>query len=260
MDFDAALLQRLAGAFETTAAEGRERIEVGPFAVWLHPSSADPMHSVAAPVRGCDDWPSAVEALAEAFASRGRTPRVEHFTELVPDLARVLEAASLACEMRAPVMTLLREEFVPSAPLEPEPTFVRIGADDEASVEAFLAMQCEAFGMDPARMASWKALFLAGLRRRALHASLARVNGAVVSGATIQDAGRVGELAGVGTRPPLRGLGYASAVCSRLLRRWFDGGGEVCWLSAGEGAQGLYARLGFEVVGTQLNHGSAHPV
>lgn len=258
MTFDASLLQRLAAAFQVTAAEGRERVEVGPFAVWLHPSSDDPLHSVAAPVRTCGDWPSAIVELGAAFAARGRTPRVEHFAELVPGLARALEGGGIPCDMRAPVMTLDAARFEP-ADCRAGSIYARLDPGEANRVEGFLDMQCEAFGMERDRLASWKPLFLAGLRSGALHAGVETVDGVVVSGATIQDAGRVGELAGVGTRSALQGRGHASAACSHLLRAWFAGGGEVCWLSAGEGAQGLYTRLGFEMVGTQLNHGAAHP-
>ena len=85
--------------------------------------------------------------------------------------------------------------------------------------------------------------------------------GDFVSGATVQMGGPlstgVGELAGVWTRPGRQRRGLAFAVCQRLLEDSFAAGSEMCWLSAAEGAEGLYERLGFRRVGTQLNYSLA---
>lgn len=51
------------------------------------------------------------------------------------------------------------------------------------------------------------------------------------------------------------GRGFALVTCQALLQRYFEAGYDLCWLSAAEGAQRLYEKLGFEAVGSQLNYG-----
>ena len=53
----------------------------------------------------------------------------------------------------------------------------------------------------------------------------------------------------------MRGRGLGFRVCQCLLQRFFAAGGALVWCSAaGEPAARLYARLGFRVVATQLDH------
>jgi predicted GNAT family acetyltransferase len=76
-----------------------------------------------------------------------------------------------------------------------------------------------------------------------------------VGGARLVRAGGVAELAGVWTRAGWRCRGYARAVCTVLVGRFFAGGGELAWLSAGDAvSSSLYASLGFRPCGTQLNY------
>ena len=258
MSFDATLLERLAAAFQSTAACGRERVEVGPFRAWFHPESRDPLMSVAVPVGSSTDWSRDLDGLREAFNARRRAPRLEFFAELHPELARALDRDGIRREMAAPVMVLTPERFHGAVGRMPG-RYVGLAPHDVVRVRAFLGMQCRAFGMDPARGAAWEPQFRAGLAEGTVRSAAIEDRGRIVSGATIQIGDGAGELAGVGTLPALQGRGYASAVCSRLLENWFAEGHDLCWLSAGEGALGLYARLGFQVVGTQLNYGSSHP-
>ncbi|KGM30830.1 GNAT family N-acetyltransferase, partial [Inquilinus limosus] len=66
--------------------------------------------------------------------------------------------------------------------------------------------------------------------------------------------GDTAELVAVGTRPAFRRRGLAEAVCRRLLESYL-GTEALVWLSAAAGAEPLYAKLGFRLVGTQLNFG-----
>ena len=78
--------------------------------------------------------------------------------------------------------------------------------------------------------------------------------GEPVAGATVILGGEVGELAGVFTDASFRRRGLAGRVCKPLLSTFFAAGGRLCWLSAAPGAEGLYRRLGFSEVGTQVNY------
>jgi ribosomal protein S18 acetylase RimI-like enzyme len=79
--------------------------------------------------------------------------------------------------------------------------------------------------------------------------------GIFVTGAVIQIGEGLGELAGVWTDPLLRRQGLAYALCHRLLSEYAAAGYARCWLSAAEGAQRLYEKLGFVRRGVQLNYG-----
>ena len=80
-------------------------------------------------------------------------------------------------------------------------------------------------------------------------------DGRPVSGASLIGIGAEAELAGVWTSEDARRQGRAEAVCRALLGRYFGLGGELVWLSAGDGDSArLYRRLGFRPIGTQLNY------
>jgi ribosomal protein S18 acetylase RimI-like enzyme len=251
------LLRRFAEQFAVAVADGSEAREVPGFRVHLWPA-ADPFYrNVAIPVRAVGNWRGAVAAMARVFEDRGRTPRLEFFAELWPDLAAALEADGFVLERRGEVMACGRLDLAPpfAAPSAP-----RLLAGDEPlpRLAAFLAGAAEAFGEQAAVLASGELeRFADGLRRGALAAAMVPADGEVapVSGATLIRAGGVAELAGVWTRAGWRRRGHARAVCALLLGRFFADGGEVAWLSAGDAASaGLYRGLGFRPCGTQLNY------
>jgi ribosomal protein S18 acetylase RimI-like enzyme len=251
------LLRRLAEQFAAAVADGSEVREVPGFRVHLWPA-ADPFYrNVAIPVREVNDRRGAIAAMAKAFEDRGRTPRLEFFAELWPDLAAALEADGFVLERRGEVMACGRLD-----PASPSVALVApqlLGGDEPLPrLAAFLAGAAEAFGERAAVSASGElGRFADRLRQGALEAAmvLADSEATPVSGATLIRAGGVAELAGVWTRAGWRRRGYARAVCALLLERFFAEGGEVAWLSAGDTASaGLYRSLGFRPCGTQLNY------
>jgi ribosomal protein S18 acetylase RimI-like enzyme len=85
-------------------------------------------------------------------------------------------------------------------------------------------------------------------------ASLAWCDGVPVSAGFAVGDGYIREIAGISTLPDYRRRGFAGAVITNLLNRFFADGGTIAWLTPGdEGAQLLYASLGFMVAGTQVN-------
>jgi ribosomal protein S18 acetylase RimI-like enzyme len=258
MAFDAGLLDRLAAAFRSTAAHGREAVSVGPFQAWLHPRSEDPLMSLAVPVVRSAAWSPALQRLRQAFAARGRTPRLEFFREMHPELPHALAQAGVPCESVAPVMATTPRSFCP-VPRGQDDHLHVLRPGDASGAERFLALVAAAFDIAVERVLTWKPQLLVGLREGTVRAAALVHEGLFVAGATLQVGTGAGELAGVGTLPARRREGRASDLCSRLLESWFDEGHDLCWLSAGGGAQGLYERLGFHVVGTQLNYGRSHP-
>ncbi len=255
---DAVYLHRLAQSFlETCAAGCKEAVDVGPVRAFLSSTRPGPLMSVAVPARTAIDWAPAIASLKELFAVRKRSVRLEFFEELYPDLAPALEEAGVPREMTAPVMVVTPDTFWPRL-LDDEEGFVMLDPEDDALVDDFLISQAEAFEMEcDLGETGWKPTLLAGLRDGSVLAGATRHEGRVVAAASLLLGADAAELAGVATLPHLRRRGLAADVCSRLLERYFGDFNELSWLSAGEDAQGLYTRMGFREVGTQLNHGCA---
>jgi len=247
------LLSSLADSFRATCGEGRRRIDCGPFALYVSDESDAYLMNVATPVAAEADWDRAVQDLVDAFRGAGRRPRLEFFRELVPDLEAALRRAGLALEMEAPVMVL-----TPEALTDGRCAGRSLAAGDAAGLAAMEGVQRAAYGemLTEEAQAGFRPLLLAGLASGGVRAGLLEEEGRPVAAAMLMVAPAAVELAGVGTDPDARGRGHAEALCRLLLREHFAAGGPLAWLSAAPSAQALYRRLGFQVVGTQLNMGA----
>jgi len=200
-----------------------------------------------------EDWGTALAALPTAFAAHGRSPRIEAFAELHPALLRAADAAGWRRAMTAPVLTLAPEALAPAPPAVG--AFGWLAPDDAGRLEAALRGSHLAYGGaedDPAAL-DWATQLVRGLRQGTLLAGAVDVDGAPRAGAVVQLGGDAGELAGVWTHPAFRLRGLARQACHALLAGAFARGVPSAWLSAAEGALGLYERLGFVTVGTQVN-------
>lgn len=220
---------------------------------WL--SFATPL--LASPAGG--SWATAVADLQAAFATHGRRPRLEYIADLHPTLAPALEEGGLVCQSNNPVMWLATAELAPSPQPFPAARYQRLTAEGEPLLRAYLGQQSIAFGGTGGDDSlGWLPTLQSGLAKGVVWgAVLAQADG-LVSGAVIQMGNGLGELAGVWTALEWRGRGLAYAVCQQLLSEYAAVGYVGCWLSAAEGAQRLYEKLGFGVVGTQLNYGLAN--
>lgn len=275
-DDDLVLLRRLAAGLVTASGRGRTVQAVGPFQAIIAPTSDAYLMSLAVPVATPPDWQPAIDRLDDHFAACQRTVRLEFFAELFPTLAPALEAAGMARQMTAPVMVCTPDASLTRVPDEPArgpDDRPRTAAHDEArlrplggdlvvlrahdvhAIDAFLALQAEAFGMPFATAEAWRESLVEGLGDGGILAGMITVDGVPAAGATILSGGDVAELAGVGTLPAYRRRGLAAKVCAALMARYFARGGQLCWLSSGPEAQGLYTGLGFRTVGTQINMG-----
>ncbi|WP_026868378.1 GNAT family N-acetyltransferase [Inquilinus limosus] len=249
-----ALLERLVPNTLAAATEGRQRIDVGPFALFVSGASDDPIQSFAVPVVPAPDWRPAVAGLHRAFDAAGRRFRIEFFRELHPALSPTLYAMGYQREMEAPLMALHRDAWRPA----PDGPARLLTAEDEAAIDGLMLVQREAFNqpLDDAGEADFRIRLRRGLACGSRQAALARIDGVPAASGLLLIGGDTAELAAVGTRPAFRRRGLAEAVCRRLLAAYFAGG-ELAWLSAAAGAEPLYAKLGFRPVGTQLNFGAA---
>ena len=220
---------------------------------WL--SFATPL--LASPVGG--SWATAVADLQAAFATYGRRPRLEYIADLHPTLAPALEAAGLVCQSNNPIMWLATAELAPPPQPFPPARYQRLTAEDEPLLRSYLRQQSIAFGGTGGDDSyGWLPTMQSGLANGLVWGAVLAQGDGLVSGAVIQMGNGLGELAGVWTAPEWRGRGLAYAVCQQLLAEYTAAGYAGCWLSAAEGAQRLYEKLGFAVVGTQLNYGMAN--
>lgn len=209
------------------------------------PLPAEPIH-----------WAGAIAAMQAVFAQYGKRPRLEYIADLHPDLGLALEQAGLVCESRTPVMVLHTADLAPPPLQNPLAHYRPLMADDDSLLRAYLMNQSIAYGGFGGQNAlEWLPNLQHSLANGGLMGAVLEQAGEVVSGATIQIGGGMGELAGVWSAPQWRGRGLAFALCQQLLVEYTAVGYTHCWLSAAEGAQRLYEKLGFVYVGTQLNYG-----
>lgn len=245
----------LEASLRQAGAIGREAVMTPPFEAFIS-ASDNPVMSFATPNTDVADWSQALITLQELFAARGRSARLEYFHELHPTLAPALEAAGFEQESAAPVMTLTANALFPR-PTPSVSSYNRLSVNKLEQLKVFLEQQTLAYGGTGGDALTWLPQLTDGLKAGTILAAGLVEDGDFVSGAVIQIGGDVGELAGVWTRPEMRRRGLAFDVCQQLLANYFAEGFELCWLSAAQGAEKVYGRLGFERVGTQLNYSVA---
>ncbi|HKI56779.1 MAG TPA: GNAT family N-acetyltransferase [Trueperaceae bacterium] len=237
------------------AAYGRSRVRAGALTACLAEGRADALMHVAVP-SGPEPtgWDDSVQALIALHPRHGTVPRLEFMAELHPALAQSLERHGFVRTSSDPVMTLDLQGALPASAV-PAPGYRRLAANDPELLSAFVEQQAEAFGMPPATGYAFLERLQDTIAAGTSIAAALLGDGTPVAGAVLQlGASGWAELAGVYTAPASRGRGLAMAACTRLLADARVAGVTHAWLSAAEGARGLYRRLGFRSVGSQLNY------
>lgn len=236
----------------------REVLALPAFELFISPQALDHL-SFAVPLSpGPAAWAPHVAQMKDAFRARGKRPRLEFIADLHPTLAAALEEAGITREMRAPLMALDLMTLAPAPQQNIADEYLVLRPDDDALLRRFLMQQSVAFGGKADEGAlDWLPALLAGLRRGAVLGATLQREEQLLAGAVIMIGAGIGELAGVWTDPHRRRQGLAYALCHRLLQDYAASGYTLCWLSAAEGAQRLYQKLGFVDVGVQLNYGAS---
>lgn len=250
MNSSLGLIREIERAYANGVAAKADLIRSGPFLISLN-SSTDLRWLNNAVVEHADASVSAdeVQSMIEVFLAHQRMPRMELFKELWPELIALLLEMGFEIESELPVMICTPDGFI--SQISPGVT-VEVLTPDSDPVP-FLKVLDSAFGQNepvtPERIERTRD----SLRRGAVWSAIALVDGRPAAGASLIPSDRTAELAGVGTAPEFRRKGAASAVSSVLLQQGF-GTCDLAWLSAGDDtAKAVYERLGFKVLGTQVN-------
>jgi predicted GNAT family acetyltransferase len=240
------------------SSSGNESVVCGTFRAWFTSYTDNPQLNYAMPVTPTEPaaLTDAVAALRALFASRARTVRVEFVEELWPGLAKALQRSGLHLQAREPLMACLKSDFVP---IDAVGVDVRLLAADasrsDLAAYVHIADERPADGSIPVSdnaVASLRETLCGGAETCAM----AEIDGRPAAvGRCIAQSDGLGEITSIVTLPEFRRRGAAATIVSVLLRRLFDGGGNVGWLNAdNEQARSVYAKLGFRTIGSLLNY------
>jgi GNAT superfamily N-acetyltransferase len=226
-----------------TAPRGRDTERVGPFLATFSPGTPHPMLNYAIPDDGARPTPAEIDALTGAYRRRDLLPRLEYFTDVAPDLEKLLVDAGYALERRVPLMTCTPAERVDRS----APAGIRLRAPE--SSEDFRRMrsaQNTAFGQ-PAEIGDEE---VEQLKTSGRHL-FAEADGVVVGGGlALEIVDGTTEVAGIAVLEPYRGRGIAAALTARLTREVHEAGAHTAFLTPGDlGIGNVYARVGYRPAG-----------
>jgi GNAT superfamily N-acetyltransferase len=249
------LARRLEQSVSLASAPGCDTVISGPFRAFFDPHTAHNELNYAmpvAPLGSADELAAAISSLRQLFSERGRRLRVEFVEELWPELPAALERAGLALENREPLMACVPATFAPIA--APGVVVRALGPDDsDADLASYIQIRDETDAQPtPEQVARLREQIA---RRHSWFALASFDSQPAGTGRCLVADGGLGELVAIVTRRELRRRGIAGTVVSFLLRRHFDAGGTLAWLSAANsGAESVYARLGCRGIGSLLNY------
>ena len=234
------------------AQQHRDLYSCGGFDLFIQPNSQDFFMNLAIPTSS-DNWQVSIQEMLEICNKKNRRARLEYFDELYPDLKTALESAGFKQDMQAPVMVLASKDFKLQT-IEKQGIYRRLQAHESDMLERALRQQSLAYGgTGDDNALVWLPSLVNGLANSSVLVAVLEKDD-FVSGASIQIGAGIAELAGVWTHPNWQNRGFAFELCQHLISDYFAEGYDLLWLSAAEGAQRLYQKLGFSRLGTQLNY------
>lgn len=242
-------MSELLRAIQQSLVEGlwdaRQSERVGGFAYLRHPSDPLLWLNQSVPVGLCTA--ADVVALVRRYRETDRSPWIEYFADVNPELGTLLEEGGLALQHRMPIMALPPELWREAAFAD------RARVPRKEDLEPGLRAAGEAFG---GPMPSGVDELAASLGSGRVLAAVGYEGEEIVAMGQAIGGPAVREVCGIATRPAWRRRGYGKAVVDCLLEQFFTAGGELAWLTAGDdGAKAVYEKSGFEEIGTQLTYG-----
>jgi predicted GNAT family acetyltransferase len=251
------LLERLHANLLAVASSTKQVQRIGPFTAFLDPLRPIKYLSWALPDphTAAQDLAAALPDVVEHYRAHDRNARTEHFEDVCPALAGVVEAAGWTLSERVAVMVCTQQTLVMPPPVDGlvvEP----VGPDaPEDTIRAYIETQVEAFGdkeesPSPEVIARWR-------ERAARENTYAGfVDGRLVgTAAALQPAEGATEVVGVTTLHAYRRRGIGATLTATAVAASFAEGTELAWLSAADEAAGrIYTRAGFRLTGWQRGY------
>ena len=229
-----------------TAPRGRETERVGPFLATYSPDTEHPMLNYAIPDDGARPSAAEIDALTAAYRRRGLLPRLEYFTDVAPDLEKLLVGAGYGLERRVALMTCGPADLVD----RPAPAgYVIREPESGEDHRRMRTAQNLAYG-EPGEVTDQdveKALKSKNTSALVEHL----VSGEIVGGGVaLEIVDGTTEIAGIGVLDTHRGRGLAAAITAFLTRDAFAKGAHTAFLTPGDGEiQRIYARAGYRPAG-----------
>jgi ribosomal protein S18 acetylase RimI-like enzyme len=230
-----------------TAPGGRETERVGPFLATYSPDTAHPMLNYAIPDDGARPTAAEIDALTEAYRRRDLLPRLEYFTDVAPDLEKLLVEAGYGLERRVPLMTCAPAEQVD----KPVPAGIRLRVpESDEDFRRLRSAQNTAFG-EPAEISDEEVARLsADTGTRHLLAEDATTGTIIGGGLALAIVDGTTEIAGIAVLEAFRGRGIAAALTARLTREVHEACAHTAFLTPGDlGIGNVYARVGYRPAG-----------
>lgn len=231
----------------TTAPRGRESERVGPFLATYSPGTPHPMLNYAIPDDGAQPTAAEIDALTAAYRRRELLPRLEYFTDVAPDLEKLLVGAGYELERRVPLMTC-----APAARVDrPVPAGIRLRVPESAGdFRRMRSAQNTAFG-EPAEIGDDEGEQLrSGTGVRHLLAEDVETGAVVGGGLALEIVDGTTEIAGIAVLEPYRGRGIAAALTALLTHQVHEAGAHTAFLTPGDlGIGNVYARVGYRPAG-----------
>ncbi|WP_410608513.1 GNAT family N-acetyltransferase [Amycolatopsis sp. lyj-109] len=233
----------------TTAPRGRETERIGPFLATYSPGTAHPMLNYAIPDDGARPTAAEIDALTAAYRRRDLLPRLEYFTDVAPDLEKLLVEAGYELERRVALMTCTPAGFVDHP--APGGYAIREPESDE-DYRRMRSTQNRAYG-EPAEVTEEET-------ERAKQSKAAGVVSALVEdlstgevvggGVALEIVDGTTEVAGIGVLDTHRGRGLAAAITAFLTRDAHAKGAHTAFLTPGDAEIGrIYTRVGYRPAG-----------
>ncbi len=230
----------------TTAPRGRETERVGPFLA-TYSASEHPMLNYAIPDDGAQPSAAEIAALTTAYRRRDRLPRLEYFTDVAPDLEKLLVEVGYQLERRVPLMTCAPAGRID----EPAPAGIRLREpESDEDIRRMREAQNAAFG-EPAEVGDEEVERLsADTGVRHLLAEDVATKTVVGGGLALEIVDGTTEIAGIAVLEPYRGRGIAAALTAHLTREVHEAGAHTAFLTPGDlGIGHVYARVGYRPAG-----------
>ncbi|MEV6830471.1 GNAT family N-acetyltransferase [Amycolatopsis sp. NPDC051102] len=226
-----------------TAPRGRVTERVGPFLATFSPDTPHPMLNYAIPDDGAKPAVAEIDALTGAYRRRDLLPRLEYFTDVAPDLEKLLVEAGYGLERRVPLMTCAPDQRVD----RPAPAGIRLRAPETgADFRRMRSAQNIAFG-EPAEPGEAEQ---PSTGVRYLLAEDVATGTVVGGGLALEIVDGTTEVAGIAVLEAYRGRGIAAALTAHLTRSVHEAGAHTAFLTPGDlGISNVYARVGYRPAG-----------